>query len=295
MARITWDGAGERRYETGVDHGVLYLPNAQGAYDKGYAWNGLTTVTESPSGAESNPQYADNIKYLNLLSAEEFGATVEAFTYPDEFMVCDGTAVVNGISIGQQGRRMFGLSYRSILGNDLLGNDYGYKLHLIYGAQAAPSEKAYGTVNDSPEAINFSWELTTAPVGVGEIGGVAYKPTAILTIPSNSVPQANLKALEDRLYGTAGTNPYLPLPAEVIAMFDGVLAEVVPQVPAFAAATGVITIPNVTGVRYLIDGAVVTGVQPAIPAGSRKVVAAQPDKGFKFPNDIVTAWQFNRA
>jgi hypothetical protein len=207
MTQLTWDNVGERRYETGVDRGVLYLPDETGAYDEGYAWNGLTTVTESPSGAESNPQYADNIKYLNLVSAEEFGATVEAYTYPDEFGQCDGTAEPQpGIYLGQQGRRSFGLSYRTQVGNDVDGTDHGYKLHLVYGALAAPSEKAFSTINDSPEAISFSWEVSTTPVQV-----TGYKPTALLTIDSTKVDPADLTALEDILYGTVGDDPaYAP-------------------------------------------------------------------------------------
>jgi len=217
MTKLQWDQVGERLYETGVDHGVLYIPNASGAYSNGFAWNGLTTVTESPSGAETSPQYADNIKYLNLISAEEFGATIEAFTYPEEFSQCDGTALPEpGVALGQQSRKQFGLSYRTQLGNDLAGSDYGYKLHLIYGATAAPSEKAYATINDSPEAIAFSWEVTTTPVGVP-----GFKPTAQLVIDSTKVLPADLLELEEILYGPAvGTvQPKLPLPADVIAIF----------------------------------------------------------------------------
>lgn len=213
MSKIVWDRAGEHFYETGVDHGVLY-PTLNGVYGHGVAWNGLTNVTESPSGAESTGQYADNIKYLNLISAEEFGATVEAFTYPPEFAVCDGSAEpVKGVMIGQQIRRPFGLCYRTLVGNDLMGTEYGYKLHLVYGATAAPSERAYGTVNDSPEAITFSWTLTTTPV---EISG--YKPTANLIIDSSLVSKANMAKLEDILYGTADAEPRLPMPDEVIAL-----------------------------------------------------------------------------
>lgn len=221
MPEIEWDLPGEREFETGVDHAVLYEPNATGDFVSGVAWNGLTGVTESPSGAESNPQYADNMKYLNLTSAEEFGATVEAFSYPTEFEECDGSARPRpGVTIGQQGRRMFGLSWRTLIGNDVLGNDYGYKLHLVWGAQAAPSERAYATVNDSPEAQTMSWELTTTPVAVGTIDGVTYKPTAYMTINSTEVDQADLDALEDILYGrgTAAT-PSMPTPAEVVALF----------------------------------------------------------------------------
>lgn len=217
MAKLQWDNSGERIFETGVDHGVLYPQSNDGTYPTGVAWNGLVTVTESPSGAESNPQYADNIKYINLVSAEEFAGTIEAFTYPDEFAVCDGSAEpVDGVMVGQQGRRSFGLSYRSMIGNDVEGQDFGYKIHLVYGAQAAPSEKAYGTINDSPEAITFSWEITTTPVGVTDM-----KPTASITIDSTKVAPAALADLEDALYGTAGapgTPARLPLPDEVLEL-----------------------------------------------------------------------------
>lgn len=210
MPKIVWDRAGEHFYETGVDHGVLY-PTVSGAYGKGVAWNGLTTVTESPSGADSSAQYADNIKYLNLIAAEEFGATIEAFTYPDEFAVCDGSAEpVRGVKIGQQTRRPFGFCYRTLLGNDLEGTEYGYLIHLVYGATASPSERAYATVNDSPEAITFSWEVTTTPV---EVPG--YKPTANLIIDSTKVSVAAMTKLEDILYGTDTEDARLPMPAEV--------------------------------------------------------------------------------
>src|SRR4051794_4597213 len=178
MTVLTWDQIGERLYETGVDHGVLYIPDTGGAYSDGFAWNGLTTVTESPSGADASPQYADNIKYLNLVAAEEFGGTIEAFTYPDEFAQCDGTAApAVGVFVGQQRRVQFGLSYRTLLGNDVAGTDHGYKLHLAYNLLASPSDRAYGTVNDSPEAISFSWDFSSTPV---EVPG--FKPSAILTI-----------------------------------------------------------------------------------------------------------------
>lgn len=218
MARLEWDKTGERVYESGVDHGVLYVMDGTGIYGTGVVWNGLTAVTESPSGAEPNPQYADNIKYLNLISAEEFGATIEAFTYPNEFEQCDGTAsLAPGITIGQQARKTFGFSYRTKVGNDVEGQDAGYKLHLVYGALAAPSERAYSTINDSPEAITFSWEVTTTAVAVE-----GHKPTAILTIDSTLVDAADLTALEDLLYGpTTGTGtPKLPLPAEVMAIIN---------------------------------------------------------------------------
>jgi hypothetical protein len=215
MAALTWDNVGERVYETGVDHGVLYIPDVAGEYSTGFAWNGLVSVTESPSGAEASPQYADNIKYLNLVSAEEFGATIEAFTYPEEFGQCDGTAAPKvGVLVGQQARKTFGLAYRTKIGNDLEGTEHGYKLHLVYGALAAPSEKAYASINDSPEAITFSWEVTTTPVNV-----TGLKPTAVLTIDSTKVDAADLTALELLLYGTGAIEPELPLPDAVIALF----------------------------------------------------------------------------
>lgn len=214
MAKLTWDQTGDRLYETGVKNGVLYLLGETGAYDQGVAWNGLTAVTESPSGAEATPLYADDIKYLNLISAEEFGATIEAYTYPDEFAQCDGSAaLVPGVMLGQQARKTFGLSYRTTLGNDVVGNDYGYKLHLIYGALAAPSEKAYATINDSPEAITFSWEVTTTPVAVN-----GFKPTASVTIDSTKVNAEKLTALEAILYGSESEEARLPLPDEIATL-----------------------------------------------------------------------------
>ena len=210
MSKLVWDTIGERFYETGVKQGVLYVQSA-GAYPKGVAWNGLTAVTESPSGAEATALYADDIKYLNLMSNEEFGATIEAYTYPEEFAVCDGSiALAAGVMLGQQKRSTFGLCYRTALGNDTDGSDYGYKLHLIYGCLAAPSEKAYATINDSPEAITFSWEVSTTPV---EVSG--YKPTSCITIDSTKVDETKLKALEDILYGSESEEARLPLPNEI--------------------------------------------------------------------------------
>lgn len=211
MSKLTWDQTGDRLYETGVKMGVLYPQATGGVYPKGVAWNGLTAVTESPSGAEATPLYADDIKYLNLMSAEEFGATVEAYTYPDEFAECDGSAsLADGVSIGQQSRKAFGLCYRTVLGNDVDSNDYGYKLHLIYGALAAPSEKSYATINDSPEAITFSWSVTTTPVNV-----TGFKPTSCVTIDSTKVDKDKLAALEAILYGSESEEARLPLPDEI--------------------------------------------------------------------------------
>lgn len=221
--KLVWDKTGEHFYETGVKNGVLYPMSASGTYPKGVAWNGLTAITESPSGAEATALYADDIKYLNLMSNEEFGATVEAYTYPDEFAECDGSAsLTEGVYIGQQARKTFGLCYRTTLGNDAKGNDYGYKLHIIYGAMASPSEKAYSTINDSPDAITFSWELSTTPVAVAN-----FKSTASLTIDSTKVDTAKLTALEEILYGKDGTgenhttgavDPRLPLPDEIATL-----------------------------------------------------------------------------
>lgn len=218
MAKIVWDKTGDHFYETGVKNCVLYIPT-EGVYSKGVAWNGITAITESPSGAEATALYADDIKYLNLYSVEEFGATIEAYTYPDEFAECDGSAeLVAGVKIGQQARKPFGLCYRTTIGNDADGNDHGYKLHIIYGAMASPSEKSYNTINDSPEAVTFSWELTTTPVNVA-----GAKPTASITIDSTKVDKQKLAALEEVLYGKDGTGgdhtgaaePRLPLPDEI--------------------------------------------------------------------------------
>ncbi len=224
MSKLIWDKTGERFYETGVDHGVLYPVGANGTYPKGVAWSGLSAVTESPSGAEANNIYADNIKYLSLMSAEEFGATIEAYTYPDEFAVCDGTAeIAKGVTVGQQSRKMFGFSYRTIIGNDTDDAEHGYKLHLIYGAKASPSEKNYQTVNDSPEAISLSWEVTTTPVEISAVDpstGKVFKPTASLTIDSTKVDAEKLKAFEEILYGSEDKEARLPLPDEVIELFN---------------------------------------------------------------------------
>ena len=216
MSKLIWDNTGERRYETGVDHGVLFPKDETGAYATGVVWNGLTSVSESPSGAEANPLYADNVKYLNLVSAEDFGLSIEAYTYPDEFDACQGVAEpVSGISIAQQARREFGFSYRTLVGNDVAGQEHGYKLHLVYNALATPSEKAYATVNESPEAMTLSFEITTTPVAV-----TGHKPTAHLIIDSTKADAAKLKSLEEMLYGSDNQESRLPTPDEVIALFQ---------------------------------------------------------------------------
>lgn len=214
MAKLVWDETGKRLYETGVSKGVLYVQADDGTYGNGVAWNGLTAVNESPSGAEATPLYADDIKYLELTSTEEYGASIEAYTYPEEFEQCDGSAELGvGVTIGQQPRKAFGFCYRTLIGNDVKNNDYGYKIHIVYGAKAAPSEKAYQTVNDSPEAITFSWELTTTPVNVE-----GYKPTACVTIDSTKVAPAKLTSIEEALYGSDTKEPKLLLPDEIAAI-----------------------------------------------------------------------------
>lgn len=214
MAKIVWDEAGKRFYETGVKNGVLYVQDALGVYPAGVPWNGLISVSESPSGAEPTPLYADDTKYLQLFSNEEFGATIEAYTYPDEFAACDGSAeIAEGVMVGQQSRKVFGLCYRTLLGNDVAGDALGYKLHLIYGAMASPSEKSYQTINDSPEAITFSWAVTTTPVAV-----TGFKPTASIVIDSTKADATKLAALEEILFGAAAASARLPLPNEVMTL-----------------------------------------------------------------------------
>ena len=214
MSKIVWDAIGEHTFETGVRNGVLYLKDAEGAYSNGVAWNGLTSVSESPEGAEATDLYADDVKYLTLMSAENFKATIEAYTYPVEFEECDGSATIaNGVVIGQQSRKPFGLCYRTAIGNDTDGNEHGYKLHIVYGCQASPSEKQYSTINDSPEAITFSWEVNTTPVNV-----TGKKPTATLIIDSTKADKAKLTALEAILYGSEQAEPRLPLPDEIATL-----------------------------------------------------------------------------
>jgi hypothetical protein len=294
MTKLAWDQTGERVYETGVDRGVLYIPDASGVYSEGHAWNGLTTVTESPSGAEANKQYADNRVYANLQSAEQFGGTIEAFTYPTAWEQCDGSASpYAGVTVGQQSRHTFGLSYRTLIGNDLENTDYGYKIHLVYGGTAAPSEKAYTTVNDSPEAMALSWEITTSPVdvpGTDPVSGKSYKPTATLIIDSTKVTADALADLEDFLYGTEGTDPSLPLPGDVLAIFAASISEVTPTAPTYNSTTDVITIPSVTGVQYKINGVVKTG---SVTITSDTIVTANPTTGYRFPPVVQDEWFFD--
>lgn len=294
MTALEWDNVGDRLYETGVDRGVLYHPDGAGNYDDGFAWNGLTTVTESPSGAEANPQYADNIKYLNLYSAEEFGGTIEAYTYPDEFAENDGTARPSaGVSVGQQSRKSFGLCFRTRVGNDVDGTDHGYKLHLVYGATASPSEKAYASINDSPEAIAFSWEFATVPVSWA--GG---KPTSLIVVDSTEVDAGALAALEAELYGDAGSDARLPLPDEVVTLLGGAATVVnlglAANQPTFNNATGVVTLPAVAGVQWVVNGDdVAAGPQPAIAVGDVAEVDARPTAGNTLEGD--TNWAYERV
>lgn len=286
MTKLVWDQTGTRTYETGVERGVLFIPDNTGAYVNGVAWNGLTNISESPSGAEASPQYADNIKYLNLISAEQFSATLEAFTYPDEFAPFDGiTTVVPGVHIGQQSRGTFGLCYRTKIGNDVEGEDYGYKLHLVYGCTAAPSEKAYSTQNESPEAIAFSWSISTIPVAYPGL-----KPTSLVTIDSTTADPDGLAALEAILYGSVGVDPRLPLPFDVAELFDAP-ATVVPTIPTYVSGTHTLTIPAVTGITYAINGVTVAAGDIVITEDT--VVTASPNHGYTFPAVTDDDWFFD--
>lgn len=287
MTALTWDETGKRLFETGIDRGVLYIPNGSGVYDTGYAWNGLTSVTETPAGAESNKQYADNIVYLNLQSAETFDGTINAYTYPDEFAQCDGTAIPEtGMHLGQQSRKSFGMSYRTLKGNDVDGTAHGYKLHLVYGALASPSEKQFQTVNDSPGAIEFSWKFSTTPTPVGTLNSVAYKPTSLITLDSTEVDAAKLAALETVLYGAVGVDPRLPTPLEVYtAMAAGLTAVRMTNsnAPTYNSGTHVVTLPSVAHITWRVNGAVpnpTTGAQTAMTSGQTSVVTAVADTGY---------------
>lgn len=302
MALLTWDAVGSRYYETGVDRGVLYIPDAGGNYSNGVAWNGLISVTEKPTGAEANPMYADNIKYLNLYSVEQFGATIEAYTYPDEWSQFDGLLVPGsapGITIGQQARKYFGLSYRTKLGNDTTGDDYGYKLHLIWGAVASPTERAYSSVNETPEPITFSWDVTTTAVSTSAIGSTVLRPVSLITIDSTKANAANLTTLTNTLWGVSG-NPTLPSPDSVIAtMSTGPAATMVlPTMPTFTAAGGSTVIPTVTGVTYKLasTGATVSGtIILGTGAGTFGIYAVPTSNAYYFNPVGATYWSFTRT
>jgi hypothetical protein len=288
MAVLAWDTAGTMRYETGVDQGVLYILNTgNGLYDTGYAWNGLTTVTETPAGASHNPQYADNIKYLDILSAETFGGTIQAFTAPDAFAACDGLYVPEaGVAVGQQSRATFGMSYRTRVGNDS-NAAAGYKYHLLYGLTASPSQKAYATVNDSPAAIDFSWDIASIPAGVS-----GHSPTSSVVIDSTQVGSSALTNLLNDLYGTAGTSPFLPSPDIVLGLFAGSVTMVTLTAPTFDGAH-TITIPSQTGVTYYVDGVVHAAGSQLLTTGQKKVVSATANAGFAFNTPVVTSWLFS--
>jgi len=284
MTALVWDDTGNKRFEQGVDKGVIYpLNTGTSAYDTGYAWNGITTVTETPAGAASNPQYADNIKYLDLLSAETFGGDIQAFTYPDQFALMDGTESPEaGVVIGQQTRKTFGLSYQTNVGNDVSQN-LGHKTHLAYGLLASPSQRAFVSVNASSAAVGFSWTFTSTPVNVS-----GYAPCSLLTLDSTKVDATALAALEQLLYGTVGVNPRLPLPDEVLALFSGtVTTTAVPTAPTISS--DVITIPTVTGVVYKINGVTKTGT---VTITVNTVVNAVPAAGYIFPVVSVDRWFF---
>lgn len=302
MPAITWDNINQRFYETGVDRGVLYLPDASGAYTTGYAWNGLTTVTETPTGAEATPMYADNIKYLNLLSVEELEGTIEAMTYPAEFAACDGTAQLStavGAFVGQQTRVPFGLSFRTRLGNDSKGNDFGYKLHLIYGCLASPSERAYATINDSPEAITFSWSFTTT--GVPMPGSL--KNSALITVDSTKATANGLAALENVLYGASGF-PALPSPTDLVTILGQTNAPTVitTAAPTFAPTTGVITLPTTTpNVAYYRADNMLTPISTATTTiagttgASLRIIAKPVSSAYVFSAASDEDWVFVRT
>lgn len=287
MTALVFDDTGNRRFETGVKKGVLYpLNTGNGLYDNGYAWNGLTQIKEKPAGAGSNKQYADNIAYLNLLSAETFGGEISAFTYPDAFGLCDGTAEpASGVTVGQQSRATFGLSYRTEVGNDV-SSDLGYKLHLVYGALASPSEKDFSTINDSPNAVAFTWAFECTGASSTNFGN-----TSLLTIDSTKVDATALLDLENFLYGTAGTSPSLPPPDSVLALFTGSITAITLTEPTFDGAH-TITIPSETGVTYYVDGVVHAAGSVVMTTGQKKVVSATPNAGYVFNTPVVTSWLY---
>ena len=284
MTQLTWDPTGQRLYETGISKGVLYLPDASGNYVQGHAWNGLTKVTEKPTGAAATPQYADNAMYLNLVSTERFDADIEAFTYPDAWAACDGSVQPSpGVYVGQQPRQTFGLAYRTEVGNDLKGTQYGYKLHLIYNALAAPSQRDYATINDNPNAINLTWTISTTPI---QIPG--YKNASTLTIDSTKVDPTALANLEAFLYGTPGQDASLPSPQAVMAIFAGTVITVTPLVPTYTSATHTIAIPTVAGVTYYINGLPVTG---NVVITQNTIVTAMPNVGYQFGPNVDNDWE----
>lgn len=287
MTQLVWDVAGAKNYESGVDRGVLYIPDGTGAYSAGYAWNGLTGVNETPSGATPTAKYADNTKYLNLLSIEEFAGEISAYTYPDQFAQCDGSAApAVGVSIGQQPRHNFGLSYRTKLGNDVAGLDNGYKLHLVYGALAEPAQKQYASVNATPDAIEFKWKFSTTPVAV-----TGLKNSAILVVDSTKVTAAALAILENFLYGAAGA-ARLPLPDEVVSIFSTAQTSATPTQPVYTSATHTIAIPAVTGVSYYINGVKQSTGNVVLTAGQQVIVTAQPNAGYYFPANTDNDWEY---
>ena len=287
MTKVVWDDAGNKKFETGVDCGVIYPLNpSTNLYDTGFAWNGLTTVKEQPGGAAPNPYYADNIKYVNLLSAETYSGTIEAWTYPDEFGLCDGTVQPSaGVNVGQQSRQVFGLSYRSKIGNDNTP-DLGFKLHLIYGAQAAPSEKDYATINASPAPVQFSWAFDTIPVPMSGL-----LPVSTIEIDSTKVDPTALANLMDFLYGTGGSTPSLPLPDAVAALFSGTVTMITLTAPTFDG-DHTITIPTETGVTYYVDDVLHVGGTQLLTTGQQKIVTARPSNGYVFNTPFVNEWMF---
>lgn len=287
MPVLTWDGSGTRKYESGVDHGVLYpLNSGNGLYDTGVAWNGLTAVNEKPGGASANPQFADNIKYLNLQSAETFAGTIQAFTYPDEFSACDGTSTPsNGVSVGQQTRQTFGLCYRTKIGNDASAS-LGYKLHLIYGCQASPSEKDYTTINDSPAAVGFSWDFDSTPVVISGL-----QPTSLMVIDSTKVDAGALSSLQDLLYGTSGSTASLPPPDTIVALFAATITSIT-LTPATFDGAHTITIPSEAGVTYYVDGVVHAAGTVVLTTGQKKLITATPNTGYKFNTPYANEWLF---
>lgn len=289
MAVLEWDGTGQKFYEAGVDHAVLYIPDGAGAYVNGYAWNGITAINEAPTGGESNKQYADNQVYLDLYSREEFAGSIEAYTYPDAWAACDGSDEVEpGVFVGQQERQSFGLSFRTLIGNDVEKLEKGYKLTLVYGATASPSEKNHTTLNESPEATALSWDFTTIPVSM-----TGKKPTSVLIIDSTKVDADDLAELEDFLYGTVGSDPSLPSPDAVRAIFAAALTEAIPTEPAFNSGTETITIPTVTGVIYKRMDTGATVAAGALVITADLVIKAVPAVGYKFPAVIDTDWYYD--